>query len=64
MKQKVSGEAAHGSGATLVGAVGSFFDKERRKNNLVVHNILRERFAGSKGEGKQRSRCIQRSHQG
>ena len=39
MKQKVSGEAAHGSGATLVGAVGSFFDKEKRKNNLVVHNL-------------------------
>ena len=29
----------HGSRAALVGAVGNFFDKEKRKNNLVVHNL-------------------------
>ena len=37
-EMKVTAEP--GSGESLVKSVGDFFDKERRKQNIVVHNLL------------------------
>ena len=37
--KQVSEGTVKGSGAALVGAVGNFFDKEKRKNNIVIHNL-------------------------